>query len=1659
MTAPLIPSIPIVDLTEFRLEYACRVHDMMDCCFCGKTSTELEILYDYLKPSYLGQVYDAQYLDWVQYYDQFFPVQGAYGDLNDGSLGNTDRTDDNMSCIINTIIPDAVQNFLPERVQPDAILFLETVPETVQNSCKNKINLENYNKINLENYNNQNYVDNLDPYIDTQTSHNAQYVNWEKYYNQCFPTHMTQGTTPTYGELKALGLGNTPNENLPQETHPEYIVGQGIENSNCNVTDKKNNSDSICSVESIQNYIEQYSPLSPWSQIEEQNLTLNISDKQTNQTVGSVDVYYPLPMESKSTFTKPIPTPQNPVITSQPANIQLSHNSSTPQFKKHIQIPNKNNLDKFLQAKVKKTITPKEVRRCTANLKSLVYSYFNISKTACGNLNQQSVIQNLKEGLERHSNLLLNCAVDSRFFKPPNKKSKKSNSTHCDKCHVDIETDAWNSHLRTNIHKANSCTIFEDGVEIMKSAFKRRIISYKITSSTFHVDIKKFRDEIKERVLKLIQMEQIKHKLIKLNFELFSFYHLPTSTTHEIKSHNTPYEIVCSSTNINETFDHLFNIIDRKADEFAERDSGWILLQILHLEVNINKYNPLQASTYLPLPISITKKNAIVNIKNNDEYCFAYSVVASLYNGDPNNVATYPDFRTVFDFSEVTFPMKIKDIPNFEQKNNVSINVYGLELVFKNGKNMYEIIGPLHYGKVKQNHHINLLLFSDENKNGELCNHYCYIKNLSALISSQISKNEHKKHFCDGCLQFFTSSEKLEQHRENDCNFIRNDFPTMEPVTDKFGNIIPANILKFENIQKQMRVPFIIYADFECILKPIENNNVQDPLSSYTVKKFEHIPYAYAYYIKCSFDEQESKFYLSQDENVSNFIDNIENDVRTLYNKYLKNITPMKKLTLDETKNYNETNICYICKKPFKDLKQKVKDHCHITGNFRGAAHSICNLNYKLPSFIPIVLHNLKNYDCHLFIKTMCKQNESIDVIAINKEKYISFSKNLLVDTYTNCNGNVKSKILKLRFIDSFQFLSSSLDSLAQSLEDKQCCEIYKNFPDNVKFKYIRQKGVFPYSYIDNVSKLDEPHLPSKDKFYNDLNDEDISEQEYQHAKNVWDIFECKSLRDYSNIYLKSDVLLLADIFENYRNTCLKTYKLDPAWYFSAPGLSWDAMLLYTGVELELLTDPDIVHFFKKGVRGGVSTCVNRKAIANNPFVQNYNSLEPVNYIMYLDATNLYGFSMSQNLPQKDFAWVSQEEINTIDIFNISDNAEVGYVLEVDLEYPNYLHKAHNELPFCPENIAPPNSKNVKLIPNLENKKHYIIHYINLKQCLKFGLILTKIHRAVKFTQSPWLQKYIDLNTQMRNKSKNKFEKNLYKLKNNSIYGKTMENVENRVDIKLVSQWRRNKNTITCAELLLAKPQFKNLSIFSENLIAVQMQKTRIVYNKPIYVGFSILDISKTVLYDFFYNYLKPSYKQNLELLYTDTDSLIFNVFTSNFYEDMKRNIDKYDTSNYPINNIHNIPQNKSIVGKFKDEYAGESIKSFYGTGAKAYCIKTENHVVKKAKGVKKSTINKQLSITDYVEVIERNSKIYCTMYVFKSHLHTIYTELINKLALTAEDDKRFIIPGSTKTLAWGNKDIQFYINQNLHKNDVPIDDEQWKRNLDEFLNTAIELM
>ena len=322
------------------------------------------------------------------------------------------------------------------------------------------------------------------------------------------------------------------------------------------------------------------------------------------------------------------------------------------------------------------------------------------------------------------------------------------------------------------------------------------------------------------------------------------------------------------------------------------------------------------------------------------------------------------------------------------------------------------------------------------------------------------------------------------------------------------------------------------------------------------------------------------------------------------------------------------------------------------------------------------------------------------------------------------------------------------------------------------------RKGVYPYEYVDNWERFNETSLPSKKEFYSNLNMEDIDDIDYRHGNNVFKGFKLENLGDYHDLYVQSDTLLLADVFQNSRDMCIKDYELDPAHFLSLPGLAWQACLRKTNIELELLTDYDMLLMVEEGIRGGISHSIHRYAKANNKYMKNYNNNEESPYIQYLDAINLYGWAISKNLPVNGFKWLDSDKINKINedfIKNYNENDNKRHILEVDVKYPKRLHELHSDLPFLSERMKI--DKCNMLVCNLSNKKKYVTHINSLKQALNHGLKFKKIHRVIEFNQNKWLKSHIDMDTELRKAAKNDFEKDLFKLMNNSVFGKTMENI------------------------------------------------------------------------------------------------------------------------------------------------------------------------------------------------------------------------------------------------------------------------------------------
>ena len=378
-------------------------------------------------------------------------------------------------------------------------------------------------------------------------------------------------------------------------------------------------------------------------------------------------------------------------------------------------------------------------------------------------------------------------------------------------------------------------------------------------------------------------------------------------------------------------------------------------------------------------------------------------------------------------------------------------------------------------------------------------------------------------------------------------------------------------------------------------------------------------------------------------------------------------------MSAEEEERYQLNNICWICNRLFDVGDEKVRDHCHVTGKYRGATHWSCNANLKMSKKVPGIFHNLEIYDSHLIIKEVSKFDLKKSVIPNGLEKYMAFT----------INRN-------LVFIDSMQFMKSSFDSLVKNLMDEDFRYLSKEFSGEL-LKLVKEKGVYLYEYMDSLRTFSEDKLPDKCEIFSSLNNEYISEREFQRAINVWNVFKMNTLGmntpwEYHDLYLKTDVLLLADVFEKFIETCLNYYKLDSCHYFSTPGLSFESMLKRTGVKLELISDIGMHLFIEKGMRGGISCICKRHSKSENKYTRSNHKNKRKKFISYWDANNLHGWAMSQPLPYGEFDWLSKKEIIGFCLNSISDSS-VGYFLEVDLEYPDELHDLHIDYPLAPEKL------------------------------------------------------------------------------------------------------------------------------------------------------------------------------------------------------------------------------------------------------------------------------------------------------------------------------------------------------------------------------------
>ena len=838
------------------------------------------------------------------------------------------------------------------------------------------------------------------------------------------------------------------------------------------------------------------------------------------------------------------------------------------------------------------------------------------------------------------------------------------------------------------------------------SAFKNYTNQYVMYNTIANLGPSEFLEYAKPAILNIFNSNRNIKTILYLHCFLIQIVPGEPDKLKEFAFHSKDLLLILEGTNEEEVYDEMVDEIEEELQKVGEAEgSGWDFSKVIKLVLHTTKWEPIYGSSYIPLDPYLANKKALINMKNQDEECFKWCVLRALYPKDKNAERVDNDLKSKQDninMDGIRYPVNLKPIDHFEHLNpNTSISVLGY--------NKEERVFPLRISKYTGcDYDIVLLLIKEavKGENGEIKEktHYTLVKNKSALIASQINNHKGSRHICLNCFNSFNSSETLEKHKKY----------CYENESVKINMPPPGTYLRFKNFLHSEKAPFAVYADFESLIKPMDNCD-PDPNKSYTKKYQKHKPISFSYYINSSIDgvfkpvlRKYTKTKPKDADAIDVFIKWLEEDVKAIANIEEKEII----FTEEDRKQFNKASDCWICGEYLAN--DRVRDHCHFTGRYRGPAHNRCNLKYRKPKNISVFFHNLSGYDSHLFIKKLGSpdKKENIDCIPNNEEKYISFTKTIKTGQYTNKKGEVKDKTFKIVFKDSLKFMSSSLGALVNNLPKDAFKNLLKYFTPK-QAEILKQKGFYPYEYMDSEEKFNYTKIPPREAFYSKLSGRGITEKDYKHAGNVWNSFKMKTFKEYHELYNITDVLLLADVFENFRDLCLKIYGLDPVYYFTAPGLAWDACLKMTNIDLELLSDPNMLLMFEKGIRGGISIISNRYGEANNKYMrEGFNKNKPSKYLMYLDANNLYGCAMSMKLPTHGFKWLTGGEMEKI-YENRHNLNKIPCILEVDIEYPENLHDLHNDYPLCPEKVKCKNGVE-KLIPNLRNKKKYVLHYKNL---------------------------------------------------------------------------------------------------------------------------------------------------------------------------------------------------------------------------------------------------------------------------------------------------------------------------------------------------------
>lgn len=1123
-------------------------------------------------------------------------------------------------------------------------------------------------------------------------------------------------------------------------------------------------------------------------------------------------------------------------------------------------------------------------------------------------------------------------------------------------------------------------TVLPNGTIVARSVFNNNYVDYVIHNDSNAKTFEAFFESITNKFEQILEYEVEKKINVKSNTFLVCIFNNINDVTMQ-------YIFKTQNSNIFNSSEVEVHVQDQFAQLLAEisnrelQGSGWNLFSIQYCEIRISKVNYLPGGNIsVKIPKWISDKKATVNVSYKSGQCFKSCILIHHALSVGCKIKDCYKFEHLFNFN-IKFPVQIGDLRKFCTLNNLSLNVLGLQ--------KHKIFYPLFVCRKEKTKHINLLYLENSSRA-----HYIYIKNLSRLLSSQVSRRNGAKYFCNACLLFFHSQERLDVHQKKCQN-------------EKIARIILPKGKSFYSFKKFDAVqlsPLCCVFDMESLLLPLASCAAK-PNSSFTNHTHLHSPLSFGAFLHSNLNDADVKHF---ELGYFGFVSRNEVELEDELVHYFVRLAAAGKeffsrnykikMTKADFVSFRNATHCHICCEKFESESEKVKDHIHfinsLDSNYRGAAHSKCNILLKQQKFIPIYTQNIGRYDYHHMIKAFSRHNLKIKLIPHNTDTVVSFS--------------IFINYFELRFLDSLRLLSASLDTVSKSLPNELYIETKKHFSPQL-FDLLCYKGPFPYTFMSDYSALDHDRLPDRHFFDNDLSNEKISDKDFERAQKIWVLGDCKTMEDYLKYYQESDCLILYDILMYVRKIFWDKFSLDACFFLSLPHLSMNCVLRFTGIKIELFNEDMCEEFsmVKSCVYGGI-------AQSNTRFVEASGDT----HLFLCDCTSLYPHTYgSRPMPVGGYKFVAE---NLHDWNQVDPYGPKGYLLEVDIFYPKEVHQYLNCLPPLSEHRKPDGCTTIRMLNDLTNKTNYVVSLPLLQLAIKLGAVCTKIYRVLEFNQKNFLSDFVKIVAEWRKNAKSDFESNYFKLFLNSFSGKTYENLSKRKLIYLCNDPKQ-------LERYLRKGNFLDRYIYEFRdcqMVFVELAKGVVKYDRPILVGSQILSLSKVIMLEFYYFVLKKNLKQ-LCLTIFDTDGLCASFESKNPIEDLSKIKDYCDFSTLPKDSPLYDTSHAKEFGYFKDEAKGKKILGICSPRTKVYAIQFENAPeMKKLKGINKSFVQSSIFYEDYKNCVLNKTKKYAQFKNIIANGHNLYTANISKLALEGTDRKRFICADGIHTLAWGHHEI-----------------------------------